>query len=122
MSKFINIPAVHFEINAERGTPDAQAKVLEQFKYATDHLDGTGLDLLITCEGVEAIGQTIVNSGPMYNAYRDFGIHNKCTVAGSIKCSESSKRSAIEIAQEFDLMSLDDYLESSEKHQKGEKC
>jgi len=34
MSKFINIAAVHFEINAERGATDAQAKVLEQFKYA----------------------------------------------------------------------------------------
>jgi Carbon-nitrogen hydrolase len=97
MSKFINIAAVHFEINAERGAPDSQAKVLEQFKYATDRLDGTGLDLLITCEGMEAIGQTIEraespdNPGPMYNAYRDFAVRNKCTVAGSIKLEDKGK-------------------------------
>ncbi len=97
MSKFINIAAIHFEINAERGAPDAQDKVLEQFKTATDRLDGTGVDLLITCEGMESIGQTIEQSensdkpGPMYNAYRDFAIHNKCTVAGSIKLEDEGK-------------------------------
>ncbi len=97
MSKFINIAAVHFEINAECGAPDAQRKVLEQFKYATDRLDGTGVDLLITCEGMEAIGQTNAqaenpsNPGPIYNAYRDFAMRNKCTVAGSIKLEDAGK-------------------------------
>ncbi len=97
MSNFINIAAVHFNINAERGTTDAQRKVLEQFKYATDRLDGTGIDLLITCEGMEAIGQTIAqaenskNPGSMYNAYCDFAMRNKCTVAGSIKLEDDGK-------------------------------
>jgi len=97
MSKFINIAAVHFEINAECGESESQRKVLEQFKYATDYLDGSGLDLLITCEGMEAIGQTIEqaespdNPGPMYNAYRDFAMRNKCTVAGSIKLQDEGK-------------------------------
>jgi len=94
MSKFINIAAVHFEISAERGAPDAQQKVLEQFKTATDRLDGTGIDLLVSCEGMESIGQTMEqaespdNSGPMYNAYRDFAMRNQCTVAGSIKLED----------------------------------
>ena len=97
MSKLINIAAVHFEINVERGAPEAQGKVLEQFKTATDRLDGTGVDLLITCEGMEAIGQTIEQAespdkpGPMYNAYRDFALRNKCTVAGSIKLEDEEK-------------------------------
>lgn len=97
MSKFINTAAVHFEINVERGASDAQDKVLEQFKTATDRLDGTGVDLLVTCEGMESIGQTIKQAessdkpGPMYNAYRDFALRNKCTVAGSIKLEDEGK-------------------------------
>jgi Carbon-nitrogen hydrolase len=97
MSKFINVAAVHFEINAERGAPDAQQKVLEKFKTATDCLDGTGVGLLLTCEGMEAIGQTIdqaessKNPGPIYNAYRDFAMRNKCTVAGSIKLEDDGR-------------------------------
>lgn len=97
MSKIIDIAAVHFEINAERGAPNAQSKVLGQFKAATDRLDGTGVDLLITCEGMESIGQTIEqaensnNPGPIYNAYRAFAMRNKCTVAGSIKLEDDGK-------------------------------
>lgn len=97
MAKFINIATVHFKIEAERGALDVQRKVLEQFKYATDRLDDTGLDLLITCEGMESIGQTTDqaensrNPGPIYNAYRDFATRNKCTVAGSIKLEDAGK-------------------------------
>ncbi len=97
MAKYINVAAVHFEINAERKNPKSQAKVLEQFKFATDRLDGTGVDLLLTCEGMESIGQTMDQAespsapGPMYNAYRDFAMRNRCTVAGSIKLADQGK-------------------------------
>ncbi len=97
MSKYVNIAAVHFEVNVERGNSEAQAKVLEQFKFATDRLDGTGVDLLLTCEGMESIGQTMDQAespsapGPIYNAYREFAMRNRCTVAGSIKLADQGK-------------------------------
>ncbi|MCF6176798.1 MAG: carbon-nitrogen hydrolase family protein [Victivallaceae bacterium] len=91
MAKFVNIASVHFQITAERGVPDAQQKVLEQFAEATERLNGTGVDLLITCEGMESIGQTVTQAesperpGALYETYRKFAVENRCTVAGSIK-------------------------------------
>lgn len=97
MAKYVNVAAVHFEINAERGNPASQSKVLEQLKFATDQLDGTGIDLLLTSEGMGAIGQTMGQAespsapGPIYNTYREFAIRNHCTVAGSIKLKDQGQ-------------------------------
>lgn len=97
MAKYATIAGIHFQIDAERGKPDSQEKVLQQFKEATDHLEGTGLDLLLTCEGMEAIGQTHAMAesperpGPLYDAYRGFALRNRCTVAGSIKLADQGK-------------------------------
>ena len=70
---------------------------LTQFKEAESILDGTGVDLVITCEGMEAVGQTMKQAesakrpGPMFNAYRDFAMHNRCTIAGSIKLEDGGR-------------------------------
>jgi predicted amidohydrolase len=97
MAEYVNVAAIHFEINSERAAADAQEKVLEQFHVATSRLAGTGVDLLVTCEGMESIGQTMAEAessthpGPLYKAYRDFAVQNKCTVGGSIKLEDAGK-------------------------------
>ena len=97
MAKFINIAAVHFEIDAERGAPEAMEKVLRQFACATERLEGCGLDLLVTSEGMGAIGQTVamaespLRPGPLYKAYGDFARRNRCVVAGAMKLEDKGK-------------------------------
>ncbi len=95
MSRFINIATIHFQV-PEHGSDD-QRKVLDQFHEAESVLDGTGVDLVVTCEGMEAIAQTMKQAentkrpGPMFNTYRDFAMRNKCTIAGSIKLEDGGK-------------------------------
>ena len=95
MARFINIAAIHFQVS-ELGN-DPQHTALAQFKDAESRLDGTGVDLVVTCEGMESVGQTMAQAesakkpGPMFNAYRDFAIRNKCTIAGSIKLEDDGK-------------------------------
>lgn len=95
MARFINIATIHFQVS-EQGN-DPQYTALAQFKEAESRLDGTGIDLVVTCEGMESVGQTIAqaesakNPGPMFNAYRDFAMRNKCTIAGSIKLEDGGK-------------------------------
>jgi predicted amidohydrolase len=97
MAKYINISTIHFEINAERGAPDAQASVLAQFDAAARRLDGTGVDLVVTCEGMEAIGQTVDTAesvdqpGPMLKAYGALAVENRCHVVGSLKLREQDR-------------------------------
>ena len=95
MARFINIAAIHFQVS-EQGN-DPQHTALAQFKEAESRLDGTGVDLVVTCEGMESVGQTMEQAesakkpGPMFNAYRDFAMRNKCTIAGSIKLENGGK-------------------------------
>jgi predicted amidohydrolase len=95
MARFINIAAIHFQVS-EQGN-DPQHTALAQFKEAESRLDGTGVDLVVTCEGMESVGQTMAQAesakkpGPMFNAYRDFAMRNKCTIAGSIKLEDGGK-------------------------------
>jgi hypothetical protein len=95
MSRFISMATIHFQVS----TPgkDSQHTVLSQFREAESRLDGTGVDLVVTCEGMEAVGQTVKqsesadNPGSMFTAYRDFAMRNKCTIAGSIKLEDGGK-------------------------------
>ena len=95
MARFINIATIHFQVS-EQGN-DPQQMALAQFREAESRLDGTGADLVVTCEGMESIGQTVKQAesaqrpGPMFNAYRDFAMRNRCTIAGSIKLEDGGK-------------------------------
>lgn len=95
MANYINIATIHFQVS-EQGSDDQQA-ALRQFREAEARLDGTGVDLVVTCEGMESIGQTVEQAenadhpGPMLNAYRDFAMRNRCTIAGSVKLEEHGK-------------------------------
>jgi len=91
--KKINISTIHFQYPEER----SQEAVLKQFQEATLKLAGTDVDLVVTCEGMESVGQTVAqaesfdNPGVMLNTYRDFAVENKCHIAGSVKLLEADK-------------------------------
>jgi len=91
--KKINISTIHFQ----RPEQPSQEAVLKQFQEAALKLAGTGVDLVVTCEGMESVGQTIDQAesfdkpGMMLNTYRDFAVENKCHIAGSVKLAEGDK-------------------------------
>lgn len=96
MSRYVNCATVHFQI-PERQTPSClQKAVLKQFETACEVLDGTGVDLVITCEGMVS-GQTvgtaeaIAQPGPMLNAYAQFARSNHCHVIGAAKLLDGGK-------------------------------
>lgn len=90
--KTIQVGAIHY-------TPPQvhdynQTYILEKFNQAAERLDGTGMDLVVTCEGYESQGQTLDQAenaekpGPILQMYMDFARRNHCTVAGSVKWRE----------------------------------
>jgi hypothetical protein len=91
--KKINISTIHFQFPEQR----SQENVLKQFKEATLKLAGTDVDLVVTCEGMESVGQTVDQAesfdepGIMLDTYRDFAAENKCHIAGSVKLLEADK-------------------------------
>lgn len=97
MSHYVNAAAIHFRNRSTRGAPGATQEVLDQLKQGLEQLEDSNIDLVLTCEGVESIGQTLEQAespdepGPFYTTYRDFAIRNKATVAGSIKFKEDGK-------------------------------
>ncbi len=97
MAHFVKVAAVQFNTKAKRGAPDAHATVLDETQKALKNLEGYGLDLVVTCEGVESIGQSIEQAegatqpGPYLKAYANFAKKERCHVAGSIKLREGNK-------------------------------
>ncbi|MBL8991703.1 MAG: carbon-nitrogen hydrolase family protein [Spirochaetia bacterium] len=95
MARFVNIAAVHFQVS-EQGK-DPRETALRQFREAEALLDGTKVDLVVTCEGMEAVGQSMEEAehvskpGPFLEAYQSFAKRNRTTVAGSIKWDEDGK-------------------------------
>lgn len=95
MARFINIAAIHFQVS-ERGN-ETQQDALTQFREAESRLNGTGVDLVVTCEGMESVGQTMEQAesysrpGPILDAYRGFAERNNCCVAGSVKLEDNGK-------------------------------
>ena len=49
MSKIIDVAAIHFNVS-ERGD-QGRDEAFRQFREAEKRLDGTGVDLVVTCEG-----------------------------------------------------------------------
>jgi predicted amidohydrolase len=95
--KITDIACIHFAKESKNGAPDATSNVIGQFNYAAERLKGTGIDLVVTCEGMESVGQTMEQAespespGPLYNLYKNFAMENRCTIAGSIKLEEKGK-------------------------------
>ena len=97
MARYVDVATIHFNIEASCGSPGAQESALSQFQRAAKLLDGTGVNLVVTCEGMEAIAQTMQQGesakkpGPVLTAYSDFAQRNRCCVAGSVKIEEAGK-------------------------------
>jgi hypothetical protein len=94
MARYIDVATIHFSSEEAEGAPDGTQNVLEQLRRACDWLDGTGVDLVVTCEGMEASGQAIETAesadryGPLLSAYANFARRNHCCVAGSVKLKD----------------------------------
>lgn len=88
MAKFINVATIGGMV-MERGeeSPD---EPLRQFREAAQKLDGTGVDLVITCETMMmnqpvGSGENPENPGPILTEYMEFARRNRCTVAGAAR-------------------------------------
>lgn len=88
MSKIINVATIGGMV-MERGeeSPD---EPLHQFREAAQKLDGTGVDLVITCETMMmnqpvGSGENPENPGPILTEYMEFAKRNRCTVAGAAR-------------------------------------
>lgn len=95
MARYINIVAIHFQVSERKDEkPDS---ALQQLQEAQSRLEGTGADLIVTCEGMESVGQTmrqaecVARPGRMLAAYQQLAQRCQCTVAGSIKLEEAGK-------------------------------
>ena len=60
MAHFIDAVSIAFQVD-ERSS-SSRAGVLRQFREAEERLDGTGLDLLVTCEGMSSLGQSVAEA------------------------------------------------------------
>lgn len=95
MSKIIDVAAIHFNVS-ERGDQERD-EAFRQFREAEKRLDGTGVDLVVTCEGMSSLGQTADQAesfeepGELLSMYRDFSLRNRCTTAGAVKLRIADK-------------------------------
>lgn len=88
MAKILNIAALNGMV-MERGEEQFEEE-LRQFNEAAEQLEGTGVDLVVTCETMmmsqkAGTGEDINNPGPRLTAYREFAKRNKCVVAGAAR-------------------------------------
>jgi len=94
MSRFIKIAATQFipvEVQTQDGGPAARLRVLKELKQTTQSLKGLGIDLVVTCEAIEEICQSVDQAesldqgGEMLSHYCEMAQTLKATIAGSIK-------------------------------------
>ena len=88
MSKIINVATIGGMV-MERGE-ESPEEPLRQFREAAQKLDGTGVDLVITCETMMmnqpvGSGENPENPGPILTEYMEFAKRNRCTVAGAAR-------------------------------------
>jgi len=98
MARMVKIAAVKmWSRPLERPHPpegDAHTFMIEETRGLLDRLSGYGLDLVVTPECIEAIGQdietaeTVDTPGPYLETYIDFARRQSCHVAGSCKIRE----------------------------------
>jgi len=94
MSKIVNVAAIHGMVG-ERGE-EAPDEAIRQFREASERLDGTGVDLVVTCETmlmnqVRDTAEDISAPGPVLSEYKKFAERNSCTVAGVSYTKEKYK-------------------------------
>lgn len=90
MTRPLDLACVHFNKPDHMG-PVVRSAALDQWRAACERLDGTGVQLVVTCEGMESVGQGVEDAedparpGAFLGAYAAFAIRNRCTVVGSVK-------------------------------------
>ena len=94
MAKYLNVAALNGMV-MERGE-EAYEEELRQFNEAAEQLEGTGIDLVVTCETMmmsqkAGTGEDINAPGPRLTAYREFAKRNKCVVAGAARLMVGGK-------------------------------
>ena len=88
MAKFLNVAAINGMV-MERGE-EKDGEELIQFNEAAEQLEGTGVDLVVTCETMmmsqkAGTGEDLNDPGPRLTAYSEFAKRNKCVVAGAVR-------------------------------------
>lgn len=88
MAKFLNVAAINGMVMERGEEPDLEE--LRQFNEAAEQLDGTGINLVVTCETMmmtqkPGTGEDLNNPGPRLTAYSEFAKRNKCVVAGALR-------------------------------------
>ena len=97
MSRLITAAAVHFNHLEAYAGRQARTAALQQWAAAGAQLAGSGVDLVVACEGMGSVGQdlaqaeTVASGGPLLDAYRDLAVRERCTVVGSLKLREGSR-------------------------------
>lgn len=94
MAKFLNVAAINGMVMERGEEPDLEE--LRQFNEAAEQLEGTGIDLVVTCETMmmtqkPGTGEDLNNPGPRLTAYREFAKRNKCVVAGALRLMVDDK-------------------------------
>ena len=88
MAKILNVAALNGMVMERGEEPDLEE--LRQFNEAAEQLEGTGVDLVVTCETMmmtqkAGTGEDLNNPGPRLTAYSEFAKRNKCVVAGAAR-------------------------------------
>lgn len=88
MAKIIDAAAISGMV-MERGEEDPH-EALRQFHEAAERLNGTGVDLVVTCETMmmnqpAGTGEEPECPGKILDAYRTFARENRCVVAGAAR-------------------------------------
>lgn len=97
MSKYVNIAAPLSDSGHFSGKKNAKNLVLSELREKMKLLSGTGLNLLVLSEGVEASGMRMEEAespdkpGVFLKLYMDFARKEQCHVAGSLKLLEENK-------------------------------
>lgn len=116
MANYKDVAVIHFQKNSEHGfVSNSTEDVLKQFELATQRLEKTGIDLVVTCEGMESSGQTMEQAESvdspslLMNAYSEFARNNHCCVVGSTKLKVDDKIFNAQVIFENDGSIAGDY-------------
>ena len=111
MAKILNIAAINGMVLERGEEPDGEE--LRQLNEALVNLDGTGVDLVVTCETMmmsqkAGTGEELDNPGPRLTAFRDFAKRNKCVVAGACRLilDGAARQSIVYYGHEGEVLGL----------------
>lgn len=95
MPPFVATAAIHFNHEEAYLGRSGCATALRQWEAAVERLHGTGVDLVVACEGMGSLqsldeAETLDGGGPLLDAYRALARRERCTVVGCLKLREDA--------------------------------